>query len=1056
MHPRSSVGALRTRIFQTRSHSAMSRLFMTVALAGVCAAVIGVLPMSALAAAGGWTPPPGPFVPPIVTPDYDNDADNDRIDDRLEEKVTTWVAEVKSRSLSAQMAGETVSVELVFSSPVTQSQIDTFTGLGGTITYLYQALSYGWIGRIPIDSVAVLPDLMGPSLIQVERTVRARAYNTDRATQGARVRPVWGAGFAGNALGFSGDPNTAIGFIDTGVDASHRDVAGRLVYWNDLTDISSPDPLDEEGHGTATSGIALGTGAASGVNAGPFTFTYSDPYSDYGFGYVTYPLGLSNGMVTLTTKAWWDGPSAYALHMYWNQGSVADQVVMLGNYTSGTNQLVLTNTFTASNTRNYCAYLLNIDGWSLQGVVLVNTVSTYPAVGDGFARFRGVAPGCSHAMVRIPLDVDSAEFENALSAGLDLLVTERIAKGIKIINLSLGLVDTETYLPMQSTSLRNKITTAVNSGVILVVAAGNEADYDSEAERAMADPARTGLAITVGAANEKNALTDYSTYGFSNPRTAQAEDYKPDMIAPGGSWRYSCLAAPDSGTSDALGDDKEPNDYILGAGTSMSSPFVAGCAALVIQAMERTGVRWDFTSSQHPRLVKMVLCATASETNAAREGNTRNPTLQRAAAGPGSFPSGKDPYEGYGMINADAAVEAVSLTYVPGSVATETFGAGTADRRVWARTMDLKLGRDVSMTLTTPGTGDFDVYLYSGAPSDTGTPVLLASSVSVGNGVAEQLTYSPSADGKALLVVKRVAGTGAFTLTSRMSGPPMAQDMRKSVGINMATTVTLEGVDDGLPNPPGGLTYTIASLPQHGQLEQVNGGVVIASVPAILVTGVNQVVYRPAAGWLGEDSFTYYCSDGGTAPSGGSSNTATVSVTTVAEVSVHYQVAAGEDDVRITRGTSMQNLTEASLGIGTSNAGMRFTGVSIPAGARIVRAVLKVHTLTSGLYTTFTATIRAEAADNADTFSSQPINTAAVTTASQSWPLTTGWQADTWYQTPDISSAVQEVIDRPGWAANNALAIIIQGSSSAANDRKFWSYDGDPANAAQLEITYQP
>ncbi len=1060
MSPRPLIGVPRTMSIQTRPYLTLPRRARAVVLAGVCAGLMAILPSSARAGQPRLTPPPRPLIPPIVSGAYDNDADQNGIDDQLEGRVAAavkrWTNEAKSRGLSAQATTETVSVELIFSEPVTQTQIDTFVGLGGTINYLYQSISYGWIGRLPVDSVSVLPSLMGSTLILVEPTTVAVPRNTDRATQGGRVRPVWKSGFAGNALGFNGDPNTTIGFVDTGVDASHRDLAGRLAFWKDFSSSNSDTAADEEGHGTATIGMAMGTGEASGVNAGPFTYTYTDSYSDYGNGYMTYPIGLPNGSVTITTKAWWAGASAMLLHYYWDQGTAADEAWIIGNYASGSTQVTLANTFTATNTRNYIAYLINPLYRPLSGAVLVNTVSTYPAAGDGFARFRGVAPGCKYGMIRIPVDALGTELENAVSAALDLYVTNRIAKNIKIISLSLALVDDITYLGVQSTSMRNKIATTVSSGVVVVSAAGNEADLDSEAERTMSDPSRSALAITVGASNEKNALTQYSTYGFSSPRTALSEDYKPDLIAPGGSFYYSCLALPDSGTSDAFGDDKEPNDYITTAGTSFSSPFVAGAAALIIQALERKGVAWDYTSSQYPRYVKMVLCATASETNAKRESDAYNPSLQRAASGPDSFPAGKDRYEGYGMLNADAAVEAVTLTYAAGSTATETLGSGSADRRVWARTMDLVSGRDISVALTNPGTGDFDLYLYSSVPSDTGTPVILAASATVGNGVSEKLTYAPAADGKALLVVKRIAGTGTFTLNTAVSGPPLANNVQQGAAINAATVITLAGVDDGSPNPPGSLTYTIASLPQHGQLEQVSGGAVIASVPASLTTGVNQVVYRPNNGWVGTDSFTYYCSDGGTLPSGGTSNTATVTVTTVAEVSVTCQVAASEDDVHILRGTSTQKLSEAALSVGLSNAGMRFTGVSIPAGATIVQANLKIRSYTSGLYTTFTGTIRAEAANNAENFSARSISAVTTATPSVSWALTTGWQSNTWYQSPDIANVIQEVVDRSGWAAGNALVIVFQGSSSATNDRKFWSYDGDPTSAAQLEITYRP
>jgi hypothetical protein len=1057
MSPRPRSQVARTRAQQATWRPAWLK-FMIVT--GICAAVVLIMSETTMAAGAKFTPPPAPPIPPVIGNDYSNDADKDCIDDRLHAKSTAAkklsTSETKSRDLSAQATDEAVSIELIFSKPVTQNQIDAFVGLGGTITYMYQTISYGWIGRVPLDSVSSLADLMGSSLVLVEPTLHVRRYNTDRATSGGRVRAVWKAGFAGSSSGFSGDANTTIGFCDTGVDSFHGDLAGRMVYWKDLTSGNSSNAIDTDGHGTSLVGMAMGTGKASGVAAGPFTFTYTDPTWDYGNGYLTYPIGLADGPVSITTTAWWTGASADLFHLYWPQGALPGPVYPIGSYTAGTKSMVLQNSFTATSTQNYSAYLFNPSSRYLTGAVLVTTVSTYPAVSDGFTRFRGVAPGCNYAMVRIPIDGTESEFENGLSAGLDLLVTNRLANNIKIISLSVGCADDATGLPMQSISLRNKITSTVNNGVIVALAAGNSAGGTSAAERAMADPARAALAITVGASNEKNALTDYSSYGFASPDTQSSEDYKPDLIAPGGSFYYSCLALPDSGTSDALGADKEPNDYVTTAGTSFSSPFVAGCAALVIQAMEQQGTQWDFRSSSCPRFVKMVLCATASETNAYRESGVYSPTLQRAVGGPSSFPSGKDPYEGYGLVNADAAVEAVTLAYTPGSTATETLGSGTSDRRVWARRMDLKSGRDVSMTLTNPSAGDFDLYLYSGTPADSGTPVLLASSTNAGTGVAETLTYSPTADAKALLVIKRVSGLGTFTVKSTMPGPPIANDVSASATVNSTKTITLDAADDGLPNPPGGLTYTIASLPRHGGLERADGGAAIVSVPATLPIGVNQVVYRPNAAWLGDDSFTYYSDDGGTAPHGGQSNTATVVITTVSQVTVTYQVSASADDVYILRGLTMQDTTSQSLSLGTCNAAVRFTHVNIPRGSHIVGADLKIRSYTTGLLTTMTATIRAEAADNSPDFSARSMTQLTMTTATQSWLLDTGWQSNTWYQSPDIASVVQDVINRPGWSPDNALVIVCVGDTKVSFDRKFWSYDGDPASAPQLEITYQP
>ncbi len=211
------------------------------------------------------------------------------------------------------------------------------------------------------------------------------------------------------------------------------------------------------------------------------------------------------------------------------------------------------------------------------------------------------------------------------------------------------------------------------------------------------------------------------------------------LIAPGGSYLYTGMMSVDSGTSDALGADKDPNDYASGVGTSFSAPFVSGCAALVIDAMQKQGIKWNFGASDQPRFVKMLLCATASETNAQREGKQFNPTLERAAAGPDGFPAGKDEQEGYGLINPDAAVEAVSQTYALGSSVTGDLGGNptATAKRVWAHTVNLKAGCDITVSLTNPAGADFDLYLYSAVPSKTGTPTILAASTNTKAGDPE-------------------------------------------------------------------------------------------------------------------------------------------------------------------------------------------------------------------------------------------------------------------------------------------------------------------------------
>jgi subtilisin family serine protease len=64
----------------------------------------------------------------------------------------------------------------------------------------------------------------------------------------------------------------------------------------------------------------------------------------------------------------------------------------------------------------------------------------------------------------------------------------------------------------------------------------------------------------------------------------QEEDYKPDIMAPGGSASYySSILSVDSNSSDgAAFGDQQPNDYYNIQGTSMASPHIAGLGAYLL------------------------------------------------------------------------------------------------------------------------------------------------------------------------------------------------------------------------------------------------------------------------------------------------------------------------------------------------------------------------------------------------------------------------------------------------------------------------------------------
>ncbi len=127
--------------------------------------------------------------------------------------------------------------------------------------------------------------------------------------------------------------------------------------------------------------------------------------------------------------------------------------------------------------------------------------------------------------------------------------------------------------------------------------------------------------------------------------------------------------------------------------------------------------------------------------------------------------------------------------------------------------------------------------------------------------------------------------------------PPVAQGGSVTTPANTARDIVLAATDDGLPEIPGALDYEVLTLPSIGTLSDPGAGAITA-VPYTLVNGGNVVHYAPDFNAYGADSFTFLANDGGTAPDGGDSNVATVSVTVVADppVAQNANVNLARDD----------------------------------------------------------------------------------------------------------------------------------------------------------------
>jgi len=173
--------------------------------------------------------------------------------------------------------------------------------------------------------------------------------------------------------------------------------------------------------------------------------------------------------------------------------------------------------------------------------------------------------------------------------------------------------------------------------------------------------------------------------------------------------------------------------------------------------------------------------------------------------------------------------------------------------------------------------------------------------------------------------------------------------------------------------------------------------------------------------------------------------------------SLDVRVASGSDDAE-EKVDGRMYITSTDLEFvfdgGDQVVGMRFTGIAIPQGATISRAYIqfKVEDISTD---TTSLTIHGEDVDNATTFGSSTwnISSRSRTNAAVSWsPVAwnTIGEAGIDQQTPDLSSIIQEIINRSNWTQNNSLVIIVSGTGRRVAE----SYEGDQAGAPLLHIEY--
>jgi len=137
--------------------------------------------------------------------------------------------------------------------------------------------------------------------------------------------------------------------------------------------------------------------------------------------------------------------------------------------------------------------------------------------------------------------------------------------------------------------------------------------------------------------------------------------------------------------------------------------------------------------------------------------------------------------------------------------------------------------------------------------------------------------------------------------------------------------------------------------------------------------------------------------------------------------------------------------------------GVRFRSVAIPQGATIVDAYITFYAANGDGGIEVNARVYGEDADSGAAFSTYAdFQGRTRTTAYVEWNDVPFWRAGVAYKTPALTTVVQEIVDRGGWASGNNLVLFVQnvGTDKSAF-RRGAAYDNVSYTEPTLTVIYE-
>ncbi|MHA1271997.1 MAG: S8 family serine peptidase [Promethearchaeota archaeon] len=676
-----------------------------------------------------------------------------------------------------------------------------FTNYGGIITNewnnTFSSFS-GFAGSIPEVNFTNFKNNCPNAYIEDDEIIEAQMNYA--ALQVQSVNSTW------YSNGFKGNTNSSIAVLDTGINPNHdffpsgynnSDLKGNIVGWKDLVN-NNVNLIDDNGHGTYISAIIGGTGKLQYNSSKPVKIFISGNYSHFDL-FNEYDT-TKNYTIKLFTFNISDNSKQINISSIWRMHKSGIKGFWIKLYRNST----LVN-ITANQTTNVIYNLkqnVSISGYGIYDVYLtylyqeltdpvfsfninVSYLSEYYI--KNYTYFTGIANGTKIVSYKI-LNQSGLGYISDVITALGDIIHNRTKYHIISACLSFATLGESVK------TIGKAINETIENGIIVVIAAGNYGVEYQNGVHPLNKIAQNRNAIVVGAINDIDQIASYSSMGVD------FGDYiKPDIVAPGG----SKIEGHRSIVS-AIGN--KLNNTLTGSyGTSIATAIVSAAINILIDAKWGTWNAWNnLNVSKWAKILKATLLMTASETNLDREDDPLT-DIDESNYSPTSYyqplTAGlKDVHEGYGRLNIQAAIDALTKRMNVGVQVNDTLISSKQNplgKHVFARRINFTANIQYNISLTYKESGaDFDVFIFSNKSDQYGEPILLASSRKA-YGDFNNFYFTPTKDQtECIIIVKAISGNGTFYLNISSIennyvpelkipeiGPPLTQGSTKNTTV---------------------------------------------------------------------------------------------------------------------------------------------------------------------------------------------------------------------------------------------------------------------------------